>query len=351
MDGKLRCHAGPGIAALMLAVAAGSALAAHGRRGRETAALGIRLAAVAGRSFDGCRGGRWVEAAAGAVGRGLPAALASWQTVGGCGAGASNGTGGGVKWVGRHVTGGVVNLECQASYVDTPYGYNFVGNTLLTGALGDRWSLGVAVPYLYKYMRDPYAVGIDLANKGPGDVSVAVTHRMGATREWLASAAVGLPTGVNDREFRMEPLPQDRQLGLGTPSGQLVLDHVADQLWGAAIVGGSLNWRGLRNDVGSSRAPSASVYGYLSYLVGAFAPSVGLTLTGFAGNDRDRSQEQAMPVAVLAPSLSLEWSADWIALLANVTTPYELGVHGPMVSGRNQPGNWMFTLGTAFILY
>jgi hypothetical protein len=256
-----------------------------------------------------------------------------------------------VKWIGRHVKGGLLNLECQASYIDMPYGYNFIGNTMMSGALSDRWSLAASVPYLYKYMRDPYAVGVDLANKGPGDVSASLTYQLGATRNWMVSAAVGVPTGVHDQMFRTEMLPQDRQLGLGKPSGTLVVDHVTDELWGVWVVGSSLSWRGTKNEYGSSRAPAGSVYGHAAYLLGAFAPSIGLTMTGFVGKDFDRLQEQAMPLAVVAPSFSLEWSADWIALLANVTTPYEYGIRSSTVKRHNQMGNWMFTLGSAFILY
>jgi hypothetical protein len=54
---------------------------------------------------------------------------------------------------------------------------------------------------------------------------------------------------------------------------------------------------------------------------------------------------------VVAPSFSLEWSADWIAFLASVTTPYEYGIRSSTVKRHNQMGNWMFTLGSAFILY
>src|SRR5687768_14638549 len=147
-------------------------------------------------------------------------ALASWQTIGGCGAGASTGTGGGAKWIGRYVQGGLFNLECQANYVDTPYGYNFIGNSLVTHELTSRWSVGVSVPYLYKYMRDPYAIGVDLANKGPGDVTLMLTHKFGATRNWIATAGLGLPTGVYRTRYRTELLPQDRQLGLGMPTAQ-----------------------------------------------------------------------------------------------------------------------------------
>ena len=317
-------------------------------------ALALRLApgVSAETSRPGCEALDALSAAALGPARASSPALSSWQTVGGCGAGASTGTGGGVKWIGRHVKGGLVNLECQASYVDTNYGYNFIGSTLMSGSLSDRWSMGVSVPYLYKYMNDPYALGVDLANKGPGDVSASLTHQFGDTRNWLVSAAVGIPTGVHDQYFRnSELLPQDRQLGLGKTTAQLVVDHVADELWGVAVVGASAAWRGSKNDFGSSRAPSGSIYGHVAYLVGAFAPSVGLTLTGFAGKDHDKLQEQAMPLTIVSPSLSLEWSSDWIAVLANLTTPYEVGVRSSTVKSHSQMGNWMFTLGTAFIVY
>ena len=76
----------------------------------------------------------------------------------------------------------------------------------------------------------------------------------------------------------------------------------------------------------------------MAYLVGAFAPSVGLTLTGFAGKDHDKLQEQAMPMTVVSPSLSLEWSSDWIAVLANLTTPYEYGVRSSTVKQPQPDG-------------
>jgi hypothetical protein len=339
------------IAAACLAAGLAAAPVARGldaaRVARRVEALGERLAGGQA-AVAACD----AASALAAVGPATSSpALASWQTVGGCGAGASTGTGGGVKWIGRHVKGGLLNLECQASYIDMPYGYNFIGNTMLSGALSDRWSLAASVPYLYKYMNDPYAVGIDLANKGPGDVSASITHQMGATRNWLVSASVGIPTGVHDQAFRTEMLPQDRQLGLGKPSATLVLDHVTDELWGVWVVGSSLSWRGTKNEFGSSRAPAGSVYGHAAYLLGAFAPSIGLTMTGFVGHDTDRLQEQAMPKAIVAPSVSLEWSADWIAFLANVTTPYEYGIRSTTVKPHSKMGNWMFTLGTAFILY
>src|SRR2546421_12593908 len=44
--------------------------------------------------------------------------LASWQTVGGCGAGGANGTG--VKWIGRNTTGGMFQLMVLNNLIAIP---------------------------------------------------------------------------------------------------------------------------------------------------------------------------------------------------------------------------------------
>jgi hypothetical protein len=143
-------------------------------------------------------------------------------------------------------------------------------------------------------------------------------------------------------------LPQDRQLGLGKPTAGLVLDHTIDNLWGPIVLGGSANWRGGRNALGSYRAPSASLYSYVSYLLGPFAPAAGVSATGFLGTDRDLGQEQSLPVFTVAGNLSLEWATDWIALLVGVSVPYEYAVHSQMVRAHNRLGSWTLAIGAAF---
>src|SRR5512147_1444696 len=73
--------------------------------------------------------------------------VASWQTVGGCGAGAGGGSSIGLKWIGRNVHGGLFNLQQQFTY--TKIGqpnypeYNAFSNTLITRDLGEKWNVGV----------------------------------------------------------------------------------------------------------------------------------------------------------------------------------------------------------------
>ncbi len=309
-------------------------------RGTAGAALACPAGAVEGVTQPG----------SGAAASGGPL-LASWQSVAGCGAGASVGTGGGVKWIGRNVRGGLFRLECQANYVEMPYGYNFVGSTLISHDLTDRWNIGVSVPYLYKFMSDPYDIGVDIANKGPGDVNLLVTRRFGALQTWNLTLAVGAPTGTHDVEFRMEKLPQDRQLGLGRPTASIVLDHTIDNDWGPVVLGGTAGYRGGTNDLGSYRAPSASLYSYAGYLLGPFVPAFGLTATAFSGLDLDLGHEQALPLVSLAANVSLEWSTDWVALLLGASFPYDVGVRSESVSGYNRFGAWTVALGAAFAVF
>jgi hypothetical protein len=148
-------------------------------------------------------------------------ALASWQTIGGCGAGSSAGIGG-IKWIGRNVTGGLVNVQCQGSYTRYGDGYVYALNNQLTVPLGDAISIGVIVPYLYKWIDDPLQVRVDYSNAGLGDVNGMLTWKLGAIRATAITLAVGLPTGTSQAGTGAYLFPQDRQLGAGRISGSLM---------------------------------------------------------------------------------------------------------------------------------
>jgi putative ABC transport system permease protein len=104
-------------------------------------------------------------------------------------------------------------------------------------------------------------------------------------------------------------------------TGSLLLDHVVDSLWGVTVIGALASWRGGENELGNYRAPTATAYAYSSYMPGPFAPGAGLSLTGFAGHDRDalhgdaaHNGEQTSALFRAAGNLSLEWSTDWIGV-------------------------------------
>jgi hypothetical protein len=262
-----------------------------------------------------------------------PARLASWHTVGGCGAGSGTGIGG-IKWIGRNVTGGLVGVQCQGSYTRYGNGFVYSFDSQLTVPLTDAWSLGVSVPYLYKWVDDPLQLGFDLSNRGVGDVNALLTWRLGAVRATAITLSVGAPTGAYDAHYNGFILPQDRQLGGGKVSAGMMIDHTFDNLWGPAVIGASGTYPGGVNDLGNYRAPSASAYGYVGYLLGPFVPAAGLSGTFYKGADRDvglASDGRANAMAAL--NASLEWSNDWIAILAGASLPYSHSGLEPWTAG------------------
>jgi hypothetical protein len=266
----------------------------------------------------------------------LEGLLASWQTIGGCGAGAGSASAAGLKWVGRNVTGGLVNVQEQVSYSNigtAPYNeHNVFVNTYLNADLSEKWNVGAIVPLVYKYLNDPmhlgspYTAAINYSNGGLGDINLTVTRRFGRINDTSLTGIVGLPTGKWDATYTpgsTNYLNQNAQLGFGKPTGAIVLDHTMDRVWGLIVVGGVAAWRGGENKLNSYRAPTAGVYSYTGYFLGPFVPSIGVILSGYKGHDIDRNSEQTTPLASVAAQAGIEWSTDWIALMLAGTLPYK----------------------------
>jgi hypothetical protein len=286
-----------------------------------------------------------------------PLLLASWQTIGGCGAGASTGSGGGIKWIGRGVTGGAFNTQWLTSYTrldtdPTRVEHHLFGNALVMTGLGDRWMVGANVPVVYKYMHDPFRSGADLSNSGLGDISLMVTRKLGPIGATALTATVGLPTGQYDGTYKLRILNQSQQRGFGKPTASLMLDHVGDETWGLTVLGASASWRGGENAINNYRAPSASTYAYAGYFLGPLVPAIGLTLTGLTGHDRDQTVQQITGLYLASPSVSIEWSTDWIAILVGASFPYQYdGVDKDTEGRARTPHGWgPWTIGVGFEL-
>ena len=254
--------------------------------------------------------------------RRLDGLLASWETIGGCGAGSSTGAGGGVKWIGRSTSGGAFQLQTQASYLKLPDGYNLGLTTQVSRDLSDKWNIGLSVPVLYKYYRDYYGLAVDISNAGIGDISGFITRKFGEINDTALTLSVGAPTGVYDAKYKNDYLTQEKQLGAGMVSGGLTLDHTMDQQWGLMVLGGSFGYRGGQNKLGNYRAPVANVYGYCGYFAGPFVPSLGLTLQSFLGVDRDRGLDQEERLMSATGTVAMEWSTDSLALIAGFSLPF-----------------------------
>lgn len=265
--------------------------------------------------------------------------LASWQTVGGCGAGSATGIGG-IKWIGRNVSGGLIHLQTQGNYTRLNGGYSFALQNQLTADLGPKWNLGAVVPFLYKQIDNYASTGYALTNGGLGDVNLMVTRRLGAINDTTLTLSLGVPTGTHDANCQLSAnkvlincLPQDRQLGAGTVSGAVLLEHTVDNLWGPLVYGGTVGYPGAENSIHNYRSPSASLYGYAGYLMGPLTPAFGLTVTQFLKHDRDNGFDTERGMTMAAANASLEWANSWVAVLAGLSLPFSRQGREPWTAG------------------
>jgi hypothetical protein len=255
--------------------------------------------------------------------------LASWETVGGCGAGSTGGVGN-VKWIGRSTSGGLFQDVTQFNYIHLDTGANYVLSTQITRDLGEQWNVGVFVPFVYKRYNDYMGLPVDISNAGLGDINLLGTFRFGPINATSLTLSVGLPTGTHDAMYRMDLLTQEKQLGLGRVTGTITLDHTMDETWGVIVLGGLASWRGGENELHNYRAPFASVYGYAGYFMGPLVPALGVSFSGFLNPDRDRGLDQDVPLVLVAPNASIEWSTDWLAVLLGISVP--IGLYGKQSS-------------------
>jgi hypothetical protein len=311
------------VAALLVALAAYPLFAkqnAAKRSARRLATLQENVDRLAEGSFD--------EALPLRVSR-LGPLLATWETIGGCGAGGTGGSGVPLIWVGRNTTGGLVHAALLSSDVIFNGGYNVSEVVQIDRDIDtkQKWNAGVVVPYLYKYYVNYLHLtpAVDISNAGLGDMSVYLTRRLGKINDTAATVGLGIPTGTSHAQYKFEYLTQDKQLGLGKVTGWLQLSHTIDESWGLIILGGIAGYRGGRNDLGNYRAPTGSLYAYTGYFMGPFVPALGVSFTGFTGKDQDRGIDQDLPLTVVAGSASLEWSTDYVAVIAALTMPYSFG--------------------------
>jgi hypothetical protein len=251
--------------------------------------------------------------------------LASWQTVGGCGAGGGSASapGGGIKWVGRNVTGGLVD---SMALVTSTYARNNRFTTVLarfSASPAPRWGVALNVPVLYKG-GDVTVLGATrrAGLAGFGDLSVEASYKLGAIRSHQLSLFAALPTGSSDAVRQGVVLPQHLQLGSGVPGVTVQYEHTQDHDWGLVLLGGTATYAGWTNGIGDFRSPSATAYAHAGYLLGPWVPSAGLTLFAKPTHDRERFADRPHdidPLFLVAPSLGLEWSTSWIAVLPAAT--------------------------------
>ncbi len=251
--------------------------------------------------------------------------LASWSAIGGCGAGggSASGPGGNIQWIGRNVTGGLVDAQVLTSFTTADANQFTAIASRLRTALGPHLGLALNVPVLHKAGQVSVLGTTKDANiAGFGDVSLELAGKLGRIGQHQFMLTTSLPTGASDAVRQGVILPQHLQLGSGGVGVTGQYQHTRDQDWGLIVAGVTTSWNGPENRLGDFRAPSATAYGHAGYLLGALVPAVGLTLFGKLSHDRERGADRPAaedPRLVVVPSLSCEWANDWIALLPAAT--------------------------------
>jgi hypothetical protein len=255
----------------------------------------------------------------------VQAPLASWATVGGCGAGGSSasGPGGGIQWVGRNVRGGLVDSQVLTTQTFANGNLFTAVATRLGTTLTPRFGLALNVPILYKAGEVTVLGATKTARlSGFGDLSLELSYKLDAIGTHQLMLVGSAPTGSHDAVRQGIVLPQHLQLGSGVPGATAQYQQTRDQDWGLVLLGATANYGGWENSIGDARAPSATAYGYAGYILGRWVPSAGLTVFGKPYHDRERGADRPDrndPLFMVVPSLSLEWSSDWIALLPAAT--------------------------------
>ena len=231
--------------------------------------------------------------------------LASWGNVGGCGVGGGAATGGGVKWVGRGVTGGLVDFQCtgtQAFFLDGAEQFAF--NARIGTSYFNKWAFAVNLPFLYKVDEvDVFGESQRTFLPGFADLGLELTRKLGITTAHSLTLSLTAPTGPYDAVRKGVILPQRQQLGSGVMSTSLTYEYSQDQDWGLLIYGGNLSYGGWENKIGDMRASSASGYVYVGYLLGPLVPAVGMTLTGkFLGDQERYITIEGQPYFLMTPT-------------------------------------------------
>ena len=258
--------------------------------------------------------------------------LASWGNIGGCGAGGGSAStpGGGIKWVGRNVTGGLLDVQCLPSETEAHGNWFSTVSTRLGVSPAQRWGLALYAPVLYK-VGDVTVLGQTKTARiaGFGDLSLEISRKLGPSESHYLALIGSAPVGAHDAIRQGIVLPQRLQLGSGVLGATAQYQYTRDRDWGLMLLGGTVSYGGWENSIGDWRAPSATASTHVGYIVGPLVPSAGLTLFGKPVHDRERGasrSESSDPLVMLVPAFGLEWSSDWVAFFLGGTLG--LSYHG-----------------------
>ena len=183
--------------------------------------------------------------------------LAAWHNIGGCGASGGGAAAGAGKWIGRSVSGGLVDLEMLGNrtiggdYVHTTTGLSLTGHRPSWPSYTASLSMGLKSS-VYEY--EGYKTASDPTSRivrqvgGFSDMGLGINRMLGNENEHSLGLSFGLPTGRHNikRLHRKLPTVDDvrwvnpfAQPGSGLYSAGMSYEFTRDRDWGLMVFGGS----------------------------------------------------------------------------------------------------------------
>lgn len=162
--------------------------------------------------------------------------LMPWQNIGGCGAGGSGGLGGGnIKWIGRGVSGGILDIQAIAGVEisQTRRNYAFMHRFALKPTSSS--SLALSVPVLSKTAQFQPQANLPSRTEvtgGIGDLLLDFSQTFGSIGQYSFLATLMFPTGQYDikrgEETGRQYLSNILQLGGGVYAASIGLSYSRD---------------------------------------------------------------------------------------------------------------------------
>jgi hypothetical protein len=164
------------------------------------------------------------------------APLTPWASIGGCGAGGSGGAGGGnIKWIGRGITGGLLDIQTLSNLEISQSRRNIAFTPRFTIRPTYTTQLAVTVPVLSKTGQFQPAAQLPATTYitgGIGDVMVDFSKSLGMSGEYSLMVSLTMPTGQYDIKRGVQESPDllsnMLQLGTGVYAASLGLNYIRD---------------------------------------------------------------------------------------------------------------------------
>lgn len=177
--------------------------------------------------------------------------LTPWACIGGCGAGGSGGgSSDGIKWIGNHIGGGLIDVETMMKF---NAGENFSGLSIpvrISGKPFQNITAGISIPFIsLKHGEVQYQTNQDPNNRitgGFGDLSFDAGKSFGSIGQFSLTLSLSIPTGQydiirgSDKDKRV--LPASLQMGSGLYTAGLSFSGNKDFENGILIVDASFSY-------------------------------------------------------------------------------------------------------------